>query len=104
MATKQHTNAVVPGSPRGAELAVQMLKEIESHNLEDIYHLEAEYRPADTQQQNILLQYLDAARAQGRDVEAGFAAVLTDFVAACRLGIVPNTENYRPATAKGGAQ
>ena len=91
------TDTKVLGFSDGVGLAVQMLDQLQ-HNpdIADQCSLEEEYRSSGGEQKNIVLEYLDAARGGGREVERGFAAVMTDFVAACRGGCVPDTKNYVP--------
>jgi hypothetical protein len=43
---------------------------------------------------NIVAEYLAAARKEGPEVEAGFCAVLTDFIALGCSGVVSGSERY----------
>jgi hypothetical protein len=47
-----------------------------------------------TSQDNIVLRYLQNARARAPNAEAGFCAVLSDFFADCAEGFVPNSKTY----------
>lgn len=65
---------------KGAALAVQMLRELEGDKA---------LAPA----RNIVLQYLDSAR-DSRETVAGFASVLSDYIAGCAAGVVADADSY----------
>jgi len=48
-------------------------------------------------QDNIVLRYLEKYRARSPDAEAAFCAVLSDFVADCSEGFVPDSGTYEKA-------
>jgi hypothetical protein len=75
----------------GYKLAITMLRELEaSPELCDACGLAI---PA--KQNNIVLRYLEESRERSPDAAAGFCAVLSDFVADCSEGFVPNAANYQ---------
>jgi hypothetical protein len=77
----------------GYRLAITMLRELEANpDLCDACGLAI---PA--QQDNIVLRYLDECRARSRNAEAGFCAVLSDFVADCSDGLIPKAGTYQKA-------
>ena len=84
----------------GAELAIEMLSELEDTDCDDDHHVTADYSciadwPREGQPfRNIVAEYLQRARAAGGDVEAGFCAVLGDYVSICCQGSVPDAEGY----------
>lgn len=78
----------------GRELAVALFHEIEASDCETAA-INAEYRDEGKPQDNTVLRYLAVLReANSRELEAGFAAVLTDFVACCLDGSVPDAAYY----------
>ena len=84
----------------GAELAIEMLSELEDTDCDDDHHVTADYSciadwPREGQPfRNIVAEYLQRAREAGPGVEAGFCAVLSDFVSTARAGSVPYTDSY----------
>ena len=77
----------------GRELAVSMFHELVG--MSDEASIEAQYRAAGTSQVNIVLRYLDTLREKdSRALEAGFGAILTDFISATLDGCVPSPEFY----------
>ena len=86
----------------GVELAVEMLDSLESTATPDngSYITEADYSSLEDWPRhghpfrNIMLEYLERARAAGPDVEAGFCALLSDYVSLCCAGSVPEVDNY----------
>lgn len=81
----------------GAALAVKMLAELKEgqETLSDACSIHAEYRAPGTGQRNIVLEYMTAI--QSPEDLASFAAVLSDFVAACVGGFVPDASTYAPS-------
>ena len=93
----------------GIALAVEMLADLE-WNDEDEHGIPlADYacledwprqgRPF----RNVVAEYLMAARKEGPAVEAAFCAVLTDVVALCCTGTVPDSARYSAARFTGAA-
>jgi hypothetical protein len=77
----------------GYELAITMLRDLEaSTDLCDKCGLSI---PAT--QDNIVYRYLVKCRARSLDAEAGFCAVLSDFVADCSEGFTPKSGTYEKA-------
>jgi hypothetical protein len=76
-------------------LAITMLSELESStDLCEACALD-EMLPERTQpQDNIVLRYLETCRALSPAAEAAFCAVLSDFVADCSEGFVPDSGTY----------
>lgn len=78
----------------GRELAVSMLRELEDVDA-DLVAIREDERPAGTPQSNVVLRHLAAVRAADcRELEAGFGAVLTDFLASALNGAVPDATFY----------
>lgn len=68
----------------GVKLAGRMLRELEACEYADGYDpyaLIPSHRAPGTPQQNLVLQFTKLSREGGADVEAGFTAALTDYVA-----------------------
>lgn len=81
----------------GRELAVSLLRELRDTDA-DLTALEDDYRPAGRAQDNIVLRYLTTLReTENRALEAGFAAVLSDFIASTLNGAIPDPDHYEPA-------
>jgi hypothetical protein len=84
----------------GVELAIEMLVELEDIESDDEGVITADYgslkdwprlgRPF----RNIVAEYLQRAQAAGADVEAGFCAVLSDYVSLVSVGSIPDTGYY----------
>jgi hypothetical protein len=87
---------VDPAQLPGLELALAMLKEMEDADCEfSRYGLEPRYRRAGTQQDNIVLRYLDdIRRCDDRALEEGFTSLLTEYVSSCVDGAVPEARFY----------
>jgi hypothetical protein len=78
----------------GRELAVTMLHDLQNCD-GATSSIEAEYRPAGTRQSNVVLRYLDTLRQiNSRELDAGFSAILTDFIGTTLCGCVPDPEFY----------
>jgi hypothetical protein len=97
---KTTTNRSRPDDDRreAYRLAITMLTELElSTELCDACALD-EMLPGRTQpQDNIVLRYLEQCRARSPAAEAAFCAVLSDFVADCCEGFVPDSGTYEKA-------
>ena len=90
------------GLADGQALAVQMLRELEEHDLDySPYSLDSSEREQGRPQVNIVMKYLDALRDGSRNVEAGFAAVLSDFLAAAGEGGIRDAAWYDERLAAG---
>jgi hypothetical protein len=69
----------------GRRLAVKMLREMESYQTSDWtggcwpWSIQALYRPVGTQQDNVILRYIDSM-LENRAALAGFCAVITDHL------------------------
>jgi hypothetical protein len=93
----------------GVALALEMLMQLESceddeHGvrLSDYACLEdwpRQGRPF----RNIVAEYLTAARKEGPEVEAGFCAMLTDFVGLGSGGVIADSGRYSEAPFTSGA-
>jgi hypothetical protein len=80
----------------GYKLAVTMLRELEaSTDLCDLCALDEFVAGRASPQDNVVLRYLHECRARSVSVEAGFCAILSDFVADCSEGMVPKAETYQ---------
>lgn len=75
---------------RGADLAIEMLDELEERSQDDVFVLDPTNRGS-RPQDNIVLRYLNRARDtnDSRCIVA-FCAVLTDFVASGCDGVIPD--------------
>lgn len=62
---------------------MQLLEELETHGPLRLraLHIEADLRKPGAPQLNLVQRYLDHAREHGREVEEGFTAALTEFLA-----------------------
>jgi hypothetical protein len=96
-----------PRSPeiaKGHELAIQMLLELEDDEaVSNSCLLEPEYRNCvrGRAYRNIVLEKLQEARKQGAGVEEGFAMVLSDMLAICSEGSLPDSGYYDDLTERG---
>lgn len=82
----------------GRALAVKMMDEIEPAGACCEFWpwaIEAMFRPVGTQQDNVVLRYLDAIKT--RDELVDFCAVLTDYIGASRMGSPPGDSSYYSA-------
>jgi hypothetical protein len=80
------------------KLAITMLAELErSTDLCDACALDEMVQGRARPQDNIVLRYLEQCRARSPAAEAAFCAVLSDFVADCSEGFVPNSGTYEKA-------
>lgn len=82
----------------GFELALQLRKQIEielEENEYEPYMIEEAYREPGTPQRNIVQEYLDTIRATGdRELEEGFTALLTEYLASAVAGGLPDSNLY----------
>lgn len=82
----------------GAHLALQMLREMRgdrSRHASEPFMIEAAYRRAGERQRNIVQEYVDRIRANGdSNLERGFTCMLTEYLASCLSGGVPDLEIY----------
>jgi hypothetical protein len=80
----------------GYKAAVTMMRELElSTALCDECALD-EIKQGQTKPQfNIVYHYLTKCRARSLDAQAGFCAILSDFVADCSEGFVPDSKAYQ---------
>jgi hypothetical protein len=86
------------GSRYGSRLAFIMLAQLEaSTDLCDACALDEMVQGRTQPQDNIVWRYLETCRARSRGAERGFCAVLSDFVADCSEGFVPDSETYEKA-------
>ncbi|SRR6266851_1216047 len=95
MAKKHSTDRRTPDPKddrrEGYKLAITMLRELQaSPELCDTCGLS---NPA--QQDNIVLRYLHECRSHSPSAEAGFCAILSDFVSDCSEGFVPKAATYQ---------
>ena len=82
----------------GYKLAITMLCELEaSTDLCDLCALDEFVTRRAKPQDNIVYRYLVKCRERPLDVQAGFCAVLSDFVADCSEGLVPDSGSYEKA-------
>ena len=89
--TKRAQATALTDRREGCKLAITMLRELEaSPELCDACGLAS---PA--QQDNIVLRYLEECRARSPSAEAGFCAVLSDFIADSSEGFCPNGATYQ---------
>jgi hypothetical protein len=80
----------------GYKLAITMLRDLEaSTELCDLCALDEFVTGRATPQDNIVLRYLEKCRARSPDAEVAFCAVLSDFLADCSEGLVPDAGTYR---------
>jgi hypothetical protein len=81
---------------KGAALAVKMLRYLERNggSTADSCGLDPRYRTAGVPQRNIVLEYLNAA-PNNPEAVAGFASVLSDYIAGCADGAVPDADCYK---------
>ena len=80
----------------GYKLAITMLRDLEaSTDLCDLCALDEFVTRRATPQDNIVLRYLEQCRARSPDTAAGFCAVLSDMVAGCSEGLIPDSGNYQ---------
>lgn len=80
----------------GKALAVKMLRELERASVkrkDSCFVDPAERKPAGTPQWNVVLEYLDAA-GNNRATLEGFACILSDYVASCASGCIPDADTY----------
>ncbi len=78
----------------GVALAIAMLTELECgpRDKYEICSFDPGERKPGTPQRNIVLEYLD--RITSADMRAGFASVLSDYVAGTAAGIVTDSSLY----------
>jgi hypothetical protein len=85
----------------GVALAIQMLHEIETIG-SDRFAIRQEYRDfyqKGAPQDDIVRRYLQRAFTTGNgEFLSGFSSVLTDYVATCVQGCVPDVESYAGLT------
>ena len=82
---------------RGQQIAIDLLALLESDSnaVEQCILYDLDYRMKDTPQNNIVLKHLDDLIADGdRDTLAGFCSVLSDYIATCCDGAVPEAVFY----------
>lgn len=75
----------------GRALAVELLETLEGGD-NDAYTIAAEFHPG-AEQDNIIARYIRAIK-DNPDLIEGFGAVLTDYVAACAGGGIPDASDY----------
>lgn len=73
----------------GRALAVKLLEEIESNDLTMLCDIDAQFREG-RPQLNIVLKYLDEIAQATPAVRAGFASILTGYLAITTGGSVPD--------------
>lgn len=85
----------------GRELAVAMLHELDDNATDadgefSRFSIEAEYRAPGAQQDvSVVLRYLETLRTTGSpELDAGFCAILADFLSTVLEGSVPSPEFY----------
>ena len=90
----------------GRKLAVKMLAEIEVYETApgDMdtrwpWNIQAKYRPENTQQDNVVLRYVDALQGN-KAALAGFCALLTDYLGEIEHVGPPNLEFYKTLTTR----
>ena len=78
----------------GRKLAVDMLLELRAIGA-DVTSIEEQYHEQGRSQDSVVARYLETVRTHGNpNVEVGFVAVLTDFLAGALDGAVPDPELY----------
>jgi hypothetical protein len=75
----------------GRALAVELLETLENGDNVS-FTLAAEYHPG-REQDNILARYIRTIK-DNPDLIEGFGAVLTDYIAACAGGGIPDASDY----------
>ncbi|HXS53290.1 MAG TPA: hypothetical protein VN782_12215 [Usitatibacter sp.] len=90
------TNGNGASREQGAALAVEMLRELQGADLagRSACGLSPEGREPGKPQRNIVRCYLEATQGD-REMEAGFTSVLSDFIASCASGCIPDARVYR---------
>jgi hypothetical protein len=81
----------------GQQIAVDLLAQLESDTdiAEQCILCDLDGRMKDSAQNNVVLTHLDALIADGnRDTLAGFCSVLSDYLATCCDGAVPDAVFY----------
>jgi hypothetical protein len=90
----------------GVALAVEMLEHLEKFVVDEHGRRPADYASLEDWQRrgrpfrNIVAEYLQSARKEGSEVEAGFCAVLTDIVCQLSEGMGPTSTRYSSAQFK----
>lgn len=81
------------GLALGAQLLLQ-LEVVEPGREYAPYSLNPRERSPGQPQHDVVGQFLRAARSAGDEVERGFTAVLSDYVACCCEGSIPDAATY----------
>lgn len=86
---------ISPDFLEGFNLAIALLRDVEEGDVDSSspYGLDAEFRKPGKPQTNIVLTYLKAAAGNDQR-EAGFAAVLSDYLSSVAEGAVPDWDFY----------
>jgi hypothetical protein len=93
---KNHSTTRDPDRREGHKLAITMLRELEaSTDLCDRCLLDESVTGRATPQDNIVLRYLEKCRERSASVEAGFCAVLSDFVSNSSEGFTLKATDYQ---------
>lgn len=94
--TSRHTPDPKDDRREGYKLAITMLRELEaSPDLCDQCILDEFVTGRATLQDNVVLRYVEKCRERSASVEAGFCAILSDFVATSSEGFCLNASDYQ---------
>jgi hypothetical protein len=95
---KKAPPAVSSERREGYKAAIRMLRQLEaSTELCDASALDKMIEKRPKPQHNVVHHCLQRCREHSPDTEAAFCAVLSDFVADCSEGFVPNSRTYQKA-------
>lgn len=92
MARRSENPGAMLGDADGRQLAVDLLRELRAAWEDESWLIDER---TGAQRDNVVLRYLAVLRTQGSpSAEAGFAAVLTDFMGSAVNGGVPDPDLY----------
>lgn len=101
MATSNGSAGFTPSREDGVIVALDMLREMRAIQSAAVaatswspFAIEAENREPGAPQNNLVQSYLDRVRAGGRELEEGFACLLTEYLASALAGFVLDLDSY----------